>query len=104
MSRAYFRSEFGRSVNTSESCPCRPGIQSGLRLRCGRCLCKAPRLFRTHGSSNLRGLTARKVKVILDGGELGIEWRESDDHVLMSGPIRFSFAGEVNLPTLVAES
>jgi len=26
------------------------------------------------------------------------------DHVLMTGPIRFSFAGEVNLPTLVVKS
>jgi diaminopimelate epimerase len=71
---------------------------AGITLACGTGACAAV------VAGNLRGLTARKAKVILDGGELGIEWRESDDHVLMTGPIRFSFAGEVNLPTLVAES
>ena len=71
---------------------------AGITLACGTGACAAV------VAGNLRGLTARKAKVILDGGELGIEWRESDDHVLMTGPIRFSFAGEVNLPTLVAEA
>jgi diaminopimelate epimerase len=71
---------------------------AGITLACGTGACAAV------VAGNLRGLTGRKAKVILDGGELSIEWRESDDHVLMTGPIRFSFAGEVNLPTLVAES
>jgi len=31
--------------------------------------------------------TGRKAKMILDGGELTIEWRETDDHVLMTGPV-----------------
>jgi diaminopimelate epimerase len=34
----------------------------------------------------------------MDGGELLIEWRESDDHVLMTGPVAVEFAG--HLPTL----
>ncbi len=71
---------------------------AGITLACGTGACAAV------VAGSLRGLTARKAKVILDGGELGIEWRESDDHVLMTGPIRFSFAGEVNLPTLVVKS
>ena len=71
---------------------------AGITLACGTGACAAV------VAGNLRGLTARKAKVILDGGELGIEWRESDDHVLMTGPVTFSFAGEVNLPALVAES
>jgi diaminopimelate epimerase len=29
----------------------------------------------------------------LPGGELTIEWRDSDDHVLMTGPVEFEFAG-----------
>jgi diaminopimelate epimerase len=33
-----------------------------------------------------RGLTERRVHVHLPGGELIIEWRTSDDHVLMTGP------------------
>ncbi len=31
--------------------------------------------------------TGRKAKMILDGGELIIEWRETDDRVLMTGPV-----------------
>ena len=44
-----------------------------------------------------RGLTRRKVTVMLDGGELDIEWRESDNHVLMTGPVAESYRGEVDL-------
>ena len=50
----------------------------------------------------MRGLTERKVTIVLDGGELEIEWRESDDHVLMTGPIAFSFGGEVDINALMA--
>ena len=37
--------------------------------------------------------TGRKVTVTLPGGDLVVEWRESDDHVLMTGPVEFEFAG-----------
>jgi diaminopimelate epimerase len=33
------------------------------------------------------------VKVTLPGGELLIEWRQKDDHVLMTGPVEFEFKG-----------
>jgi diaminopimelate epimerase len=46
-----------------------------------------------------RGLTGRKVEVILDGGSLFIEWRE-DNHVLMTGPAAFPFRGRVELDKL----
>jgi diaminopimelate epimerase len=36
----------------------------------------------------------RKVKVSLPGGDLTIEWRERDDHVLMTGSAEFDFAGK----------
>ena len=61
------------------------GRRHHARLRHGACAAVV--------AANLRGLTARKVKLILDGGELEIEWREADDHVLMTGPVAFSFAG-----------
>ncbi|NWG26086.1 MAG: diaminopimelate epimerase, partial [Pseudorhodoplanes sp.] len=35
----------------------------------------------------------RKVRVTLPGGDLTIEWRESDDHVLMTGPVAFEREG-----------
>lgn len=54
---------------------------AGLTLACGTGACAAlvcaARLDKTE----------RKARMILDGGELVIEWRESDDHVLMTGPI-----------------
>jgi diaminopimelate epimerase len=46
-----------------------------------------------------RGLVGRKVRVELDGGTLDIEWRESDGHVLMTGPTALSFTGEIDLAT-----
>ncbi|HVZ27387.1 MAG TPA: diaminopimelate epimerase [Rhizomicrobium sp.] len=47
-----------------------------------------------------KGLAARKVEVILDGGSLALEWREADSHVLMTGPAVTSFTGEVDLERL----
>lgn len=41
----------------------------------------------------LNGLCDRKVRIQLLGGTLEIEWRESDNHVYMTGPARFSFDG-----------
>jgi len=40
-----------------------------------------------------RGLTDRKAAVEFTGGELTIEWRESDGHVLMTGPVAVEFTG-----------
>lgn len=42
----------------------------------------------------LTGRTDRRLVVELRGGELRIEWRESDDHVLMTGPAVEVFQGE----------
>lgn len=40
-----------------------------------------------------RGLSARRAEIILDGGSLFLEWRESDGHVLMTGPVADIFDG-----------
>jgi diaminopimelate epimerase len=42
-----------------------------------------------------RGLTDRAATLALDGGELFIEWRESDGHVLMTGPAAVDYSGEL---------
>lgn len=47
-----------------------------------------------------RGLMERRATLVLDGGELGIEWR-ADDHVLMTGPIAHVFEGVLS-PAFVA--
>lgn len=49
-----------------------------------------------------RELTARKAVVSLPGGDLTIEWRESDGHVLMTGPTTFEWEGTL-APELFAE-
>ena len=41
-----------------------------------------------------RGVTERRATVILDGGELEIEWL-ADGHVRMTGPVATSFTGEL---------
>ncbi len=40
-----------------------------------------------------RELSARKATVSLPGGDLLIEWRERDGHVLMTGPVAFEWDG-----------
>jgi diaminopimelate epimerase len=37
--------------------------------------------------------TGRAVTVTLPGGDLRIEWRERDDHVLMTGPVAYEYEG-----------
>lgn len=41
------------------------------------------------------GLTDRKVEIRLKGGLLAIEWRETDGHVLMTGPVAYVFEGAI---------
>jgi diaminopimelate epimerase len=50
-----------------------------------------------------RGLTERKATLVLDGGDLTIEWR-ADDHVIMTGPAATSFTGEIEHSLLPGEA
>jgi diaminopimelate epimerase len=63
---------------------------AGLTRACGSGACAA--LVNAHR----RGLTGRRAVVVVDGGELEIEWR-ADGHVLMTGPTATSFVGEIDL-------
>jgi diaminopimelate epimerase len=60
---------------------------AGLTRACGSAACAA-----AVAAARLKR-TARAVRVSLPGGELTIEWRERDDHVLMTGPVAFEFDG-----------
>ena len=60
---------------------------AGLTRACGTAACAAA------VAAARRGLTGRKVKVSLPGGDLLIEWRESDGHILMTGPYALDFEG-----------
>jgi diaminopimelate epimerase len=44
-----------------------------------------------------RGLTERRATVTMPGGDLTMEWRESDGHVLMTGPVATVFTGTLDL-------
>ena len=66
----------------------------GITLACGTGACA------TAVAAVRRGLTDRKVELVLDGGSLLIEWREEDNHVLMTGPTAMPFRGRVDLDTL----
>ncbi len=60
---------------------------TGVTMACGSGACA------TMVAAVRRGLTGRKAEIVLDGGSLFLEWRESDGHVLMSGPVAEVFDG-----------
>jgi len=66
----------------------------GITRACGTGACA------TLVAASRRGLTGRKAYVILDGGQLAIEWR-TDGHVIMTGPVATSFTGRLD-PSLLA--
>ena len=61
----------------------------GMTLACGTGACAAV------VAAVRQKRTDRNVTVDVDGGVLKIEWRESDDHVIMTGPIEVEFEGAV---------
>jgi diaminopimelate epimerase len=68
---------------------------AGLTRACGSAACAtavaAARLKRAN----------RTVQITLPGGDLSIEWRDRDDHVLMTGPAAFEYEGRFD-PALFA--
>ena len=70
---------------------------AGLTKACGSAACAA-----AVAAARLRR-TDRKVRVTLPGGELTIDWREKDDHVLMTGPVEFEFKSRFD-PALFAKA
>ena len=60
---------------------------AGLTRACGTAACAAA------VAAARRELVGRKVRVSLPGGDLNIEWRESDGHILMTGPYALDFEG-----------
>jgi diaminopimelate epimerase len=61
---------------------------SGITLACGTGACAVC------VAGALTERTARKVTAHLPGGDLQLEWSESDEHVYMTGPAVEVFAGE----------
>jgi diaminopimelate epimerase len=68
---------------------------AGLTKACGSAACAAA------VSAARTRRTGRKVTVTLPGGDLTIDWREDNDHVLMTGPVAYEFEGRFD-PMLFA--
>jgi diaminopimelate epimerase len=67
----------------------------GLTRACGTAACASA------VCAARKRFTGRSVTVTLPGGDLHIAWRESDDHILMTGPVTYDFEG--TLPDLAHE-
>ena len=61
---------------------------SGITMACGTGACA------TAVAAAQTGRCGRKSSIVMDGGQLDVEWR-SDNHVLLSGPAEFVFEGEI---------
>ncbi len=62
---------------------------SGITLACGTGACA------TAVAACMTRRAGRTNDIVMDGGTLHIEWRESDNHVYMTGPAEFVFDGEI---------
>lgn len=62
----------------------------GITKACGTAACA------TAVASARKNLTDRTVTVHLPGGPLTIEWRQSDDHIIMTGPSTFDYDGTLD--------
>jgi diaminopimelate epimerase len=94
---------FGHSSPTREGSVCtaiRTRVWergSGITQACGTGACA------TAVAAALTGKARRKSEIVMDGGILSIEWRESDNHVYMTGPAEFVFEGEVELSDVITK-
>ena len=102
-------SKIGQQIENSELFPQRTNVEfaqildkdnirmrvwergSGETLACGTGACAVAAAGVLTGQSN------RLVTVQLPGGKLAIEWKEADNHVLMTGPAKTVFTGEIKL-------
>ena len=64
---------------------------AGLTKACGTGACAA------QVAAVRRGLTDRKATVVVDGGELTIDWDEASNHVLMTGPVEVERTGTLSI-------
>lgn len=64
---------------------------SGITLACGTGACA------TAVAAALTGRAGRESTIVMDGGELSIDWSVEDNHVYMTGPAAFVFEGEIEM-------
>jgi diaminopimelate epimerase len=70
---------------------------AGLTKACGSAACAAA------VAAARTGRAQRKLTVTLPGGDLLIEWRTSDGHVLMTGPVEYEFEGQFEADLLAQQ-
>ena len=66
---------------------------SGITMACGTGACA------TAVAAAITGRSGRHSHIIMDGGNLDIDWRETNGHVYLSGPAAIAFEGTAELPT-----
>ena len=64
---------------------------SGITMACGTGACA------TAVAACKTGRAGRVSRIMMDGGELEIEWHESDGRVYMTGPAEFVFEGTIEI-------
>jgi len=67
---------------------------AGITRACGSGACAAVVTAARRGI-----IPGRRARVVLDGGDLDIDWR-GDGHVVMTGPVATSFRGEIDASLL----
>jgi diaminopimelate epimerase len=67
---------------------------AGITRACGTGACAVT------VAAHRRGLCGRRVEIELDGGTLAIEWRVSDDHIVMTGGATLAFTGDIDFSQL----
>jgi diaminopimelate epimerase len=70
---------------------------TGLTQACGSAACAAL------VAGSRAGRTGRRATLSLPGGDLGIEWRSSDDIVIMTGPVSYEYEMRLD-PRLMEEA
>ena len=65
---------------------------SGITLACGTGACA------TAVAAAVSGRCGRTTDVIMDGGTLHVDWRESDGHVVLTGPATIVYEGDIDMP------
>ena len=65
---------------------------SGITEACGTGACA------TAVAAAVTKRAGRRSRIVMDGGTLDIEWRKSDNHVLMTGPASFVYDGVIEMP------
>ena len=63
---------------------------AGLTKACGTGACAA------QVAAVRRGLTERKATVVVDGGEMVIDWDAASGHVFMTGPVEIERTGTLS--------